>query len=1166
MEEINTLNPWLGLESYKEGEILYGRDDDIRDLSQYVLNDTNTLLYGKSGIGKSSILNAGILPAARRHGYLPVIIRLSHKDSESYLDQILSAIFNAISSSESELNIQTGINTVIREVVPCINPEKESLYEFFHRYTFHKSTGELVKLLIIFDQFEEIFTLQEDNQKIKMFFSHLADLLNDVMPGDLQHKVDITEDEQEVIEVVQESDFDNIFDDINLSVEHDFPEYLTDIEHHFVFTIREDFLSDFEYYSANIPSFKQNRYGLRPINEEQAAQIILKPRPGMINEAVAKLIIEKITGRTDFDLNGVPEIEVDAAVLSLYLSRLFDAKEGDTITSSLVEQKGKEIICEFYNDALSGISASTIEYLEDMLLNGKGRRDNITIYDAIHEGKVTEAELQILCDEKKVLRKFNYAGELRIEYIHDILCSVVKQHKEDRIYLKQQEEERLRELKERNRIIIEEKRKRKEIELRAAEEKKRLEEEAELIKRKNKKKFRLLYSCVNAVIVLVIGWWILFVKPYSNYYPNFTTVNGWPVGLGDEVKKNTDKEHLVTYYKLTRVGFSKKHPYSRVEVLDAKGKAATNIFYSLPIVGLLEAESSDQNAREFSLLQRKTSQWVYSSNDVKKLVASKCTAYDIDGNELYSLQFSHDKTYDSNDKSKYVQWVLFYDGNGSQMIVTDNGIDRMRQTVDNGLVTGCLFFTKLGVPQKNVSGVYGYHYIIDDKIKLAGVSYRIDKFGARIDSSKVEYFYDSNARIASTSLYHVDHTARGIIKRYEHYSDTLMFYQSGRLSYGNIHMSDEDVSRIVFKYDETQRLLFRSRYVNDILTESREYKYISDTETIQECLSYENSKYILEKYSYPCDGIEIQTFWMNGQKTSCYRYVEEWRDFIEYHERTRIVSKDSLYHIETVEYRDVHGNLTECSKGCAKYTIKRDVNTGNPRLKYHYDSSSMICKSEWNDYDEYGNKVSRAVAGIDGTPVRSSDWDWDGFCYYKMAVLKDFSDEAFVAIQGLNEFDEHSYVVDNNDLYELSELPLSRTDYQIDTNVYESALTISKENKEPIGNRLQVPYIHIADTEGTVYKSRTQKDMVVISEDYTPYILDGDIILKLGTWNLYESSERLASEWKKLSNSGGGITILRPDDAGYKKIMFNLSEGYLGAKYYMMPITPSERERLNNFK
>lgn len=143
MEERKRKNPWLGLQSYQEGEILYGRDDDIRDLTQCVINDTDTLLYGKSGIGKSSILNAGILPAARRFGYRPFIVRLDHKEQQSYLSQIKAVI---------------GADTV-REVIPCKDITRESLYEFFHRHTFHEANGERMKLLIIFDQFEEIFTL-----------------------------------------------------------------------------------------------------------------------------------------------------------------------------------------------------------------------------------------------------------------------------------------------------------------------------------------------------------------------------------------------------------------------------------------------------------------------------------------------------------------------------------------------------------------------------------------------------------------------------------------------------------------------------------------------------------------------------------------------------------------------------------------------------------------------------------------------------------------------------------------------------------------------------------------------------------------------------------------------------------------------------------------------
>ena len=65
-------NPWKGLDIYREGDIIYGRDEDIRKLSQYVLGYNETVLYGRSGIGKSSLLNAGILPVARIAGFIPI--------------------------------------------------------------------------------------------------------------------------------------------------------------------------------------------------------------------------------------------------------------------------------------------------------------------------------------------------------------------------------------------------------------------------------------------------------------------------------------------------------------------------------------------------------------------------------------------------------------------------------------------------------------------------------------------------------------------------------------------------------------------------------------------------------------------------------------------------------------------------------------------------------------------------------------------------------------------------------------------------------------------------------------------------------------------------------------------------------------------------------------
>ena len=171
MGQNTTKNPWLGLQSYREGEILYGRDEDIRNLTQSVLNDTDTLLYGKSGIGKSSILNAGVIPAMKRNDFIPVMVRLSHKKSHSYLKQVQYAIEETllpiphnedgtpIELTEEESRIRKEqLSQLIVEVVPCQNIEKESFYEYFHRHEFYDKDKNRIKLLVIFDQFEEIFT------------------------------------------------------------------------------------------------------------------------------------------------------------------------------------------------------------------------------------------------------------------------------------------------------------------------------------------------------------------------------------------------------------------------------------------------------------------------------------------------------------------------------------------------------------------------------------------------------------------------------------------------------------------------------------------------------------------------------------------------------------------------------------------------------------------------------------------------------------------------------------------------------------------------------------------------------------------------------------------------------------------------------------------------
>ena len=412
-------NPWLGLESYQENQIIYGRNEEIEDLSQRVLNDFDTIVYGKSGIGKTSIINAGVLPIVRKNGFVPIVLRLDHSNKKKYISQIKEAI---------------GKDVEVVETASAKNVDKELLWEFFHRHKFLVD-GERVKLMLVFDQFEEMFTLQQTAIIRNEFFKEFADVLNNAMPKDLAFNSEDsnTEDVQSDIQVEGFASMVNVFDNVNYGIVCPETQYVNDNNIHFIFILREDFLSEFEFYTTKIPSLKLHRFALRPLNEEQAAEIITKPRPGFISIDVAHLIIETITGRSDFSLGNEPEIEVDAAVLSLFLSRIYQklGDNDDVISAQIVKQFGSNIIKDFYLESIESLSDAEIYLLEDKLLTSNNHRNNISYSDFCRY--INKNKIDSLIHNKKLLRTFNYGNDIRIEFIHDILCPIIKEIKDDRL-------------------------------------------------------------------------------------------------------------------------------------------------------------------------------------------------------------------------------------------------------------------------------------------------------------------------------------------------------------------------------------------------------------------------------------------------------------------------------------------------------------------------------------------------------------------------------------------------------------------------------------------------------------------------------------------------------------------------------------------------------------
>ena len=75
---VDEAHPWLGLDSFSEEtrQYFHGREAEVAELARRVQRKLLTILFGQSGLGKTSILRAGIVPRLRPQGYCPVYVRI----------------------------------------------------------------------------------------------------------------------------------------------------------------------------------------------------------------------------------------------------------------------------------------------------------------------------------------------------------------------------------------------------------------------------------------------------------------------------------------------------------------------------------------------------------------------------------------------------------------------------------------------------------------------------------------------------------------------------------------------------------------------------------------------------------------------------------------------------------------------------------------------------------------------------------------------------------------------------------------------------------------------------------------------------------------------------------------------------------------------------------
>ena len=394
---VDAENPWLGLASFTEETraYFYGREEEVAELARRVQRKLLTLLFGQSGLGKTSILRAGIVPRLRAIGYCPVYVRIDYsRDSPPPSEQIKSAIARATEEAGQWTRVGVAV-------------EGESLWEFLHHRddVLRDASGRSLTPLLIFDQFEEIFTLAQSDDagraRAAQFVDDLADLVENRPPKALEAAID--EDESAA------DRFDFARSDYRILI-----------------ALREDYLAHLEALKGAMPSITQNRMRLARMTGQQALAAVVKPGGKLVSEEVAESIVRFIAGGSE-----LRNAEVEPSLLSLICRELNNARIAQgrpEISADLLAGSNDTILAEFYERALADQPPAVRRYIEDHLLTDSGFRESVAeerVRKAFADVGAAPDALATL-DDRRLLRIEERLDVRRVELTHDVLCSVVR--------------------------------------------------------------------------------------------------------------------------------------------------------------------------------------------------------------------------------------------------------------------------------------------------------------------------------------------------------------------------------------------------------------------------------------------------------------------------------------------------------------------------------------------------------------------------------------------------------------------------------------------------------------------------------------------------------------------------------------------------------------------
>jgi WD40 repeat protein len=333
-------NPYVGPASFRLGDPLYGRDREREDLLDLLVAERIVLLYSPSGAGKTSLIQAALMPALQEAGFevLP-IIRVTHAleprpgmpaPRNRYVMSVL-------------LSLEEGVPPASQR--PVAELATLSLREYLDAHA--DRDGRTGNEVLIFDQFEEVLTADPTDAAAKHeFFRELGQTLRDR-------------------------------------------------GHWALFSMREDFLAALDPYLRHVPTRFRTTFRLELLSVEEALEGIRRPAQRMgveFTEEAAHRLVDDLRrvrrqrpgGDTEDALGtSVEPVQLQVACQVLWSMLPPDATRitpADVVTLGDVDQA----LADYYADRVAraaertGVREAAIrEWVEDRLITPQGLRDQV---------------------------------------------------------------------------------------------------------------------------------------------------------------------------------------------------------------------------------------------------------------------------------------------------------------------------------------------------------------------------------------------------------------------------------------------------------------------------------------------------------------------------------------------------------------------------------------------------------------------------------------------------------------------------------------------------------------------------------------------------------------------------------------------------------------------